>query len=342
MNKKVIVYLLFICVCNCTVIAQVNLRAGLVGEYNFSSNSFDSSGYNHNATLAGGIYTDDRFGNPTCALRLRGNGEYVEFPKIITLENPAWTFSIWFKLEKLPKTLDDAFLLTYKDILIEQDVHLYVDNDDNAIKLYRADTGNKPSSYVVVIKDVWYQVVLTSGAGNDLKLYVNGQLKLNQNVNFSSGGNSILISSNYAGNNMQGRVWGVVDAVRFYDRAISASEALALYQSIEGDTICGSVTGLFDIKFPNVFTPNMDGENDTFKIIGNNIISMEIKIYNLWGEIVFESNDINNAWDGKSKNGVDVPQSTYYYIAELKVSEYSMQETKVFKGAVSLIRNYRY
>jgi len=56
------------------------------------------------------------------------------------------------------------------------------------------------------------------------------------------------------------------------------------------------------IKVPNAFTPNGDGLNDEFRIMNAGILElMEFKIYNRWGELVFETNDITKGWDGTFK-----------------------------------------
>lgn len=54
---------------------------------------------------------------------------------------------------------------------------------------------------------------------------------------------------------------------------------------------------------PNAFTPNGDGINDSYRILGlptENITKYNFRIFNRWGEMVFETNNIEDAWDGKS------------------------------------------
>lgn len=64
---------------------------------------------------------------------------------------------------------------------------------------------------------------------------------------------------------------------------------------------------------PNVFTPNKDGKNDLFTIKAENVFDYRIEIYNRWGQLLFESEDINISWNGDSK-GVKQNPDTYYYI----------------------------
>lgn len=58
------------------------------------------------------------------------------------------------------------------------------------------------------------------------------------------------------------------------------------------------------IYIPNAFTPNQDGVNDTFQVVGINIKDLYLVIYNRWGEKIFESTNELKAWDGFYKDEV--------------------------------------
>ena len=94
---------------------------------------------------------------------------------------------------------------------------------------------------------------------------------------------------------------------------------------------------LFDIKIPNVFTPNADQNNDRFQPFVENwhgIHSHHISVFNRWGEKVWESDHFEEGWDGK-RNGSYVAEGTYFWILEVKygLSEASME----LKGTVALL-----
>jgi gliding motility-associated-like protein len=73
---------------------------------------------------------------------------------------------------------------------------------------------------------------------------------------------------------------------------------------------------------PTAFTPNADGVNDIFRAIGNSGCSeFEIFIYNRWGEMIFESKNIEKGWDGKY-NGNNVPSDVYCYLIRKNDSTY--------------------
>ncbi len=88
------------------------------------------------------------------------------------------------------------------------------------------------------------------------------------------------------------------------------------------------------LDIPNAFTPNNDGKNDIFLAYGSNIRSFNMKIFNQWGEMVFESNDILNGWDGTFK-GERQPIGTYVYVVEASFND---GEQVIRKGSITLIR----
>lgn len=65
---------------------------------------------------------------------------------------------------------------------------------------------------------------------------------------------------------------------------------------------------------PNVFTPNGDGFNDFFTINPENAAELEMVIVNRWGNVVYESNEVNMVWNGRNKNtGEPCSPGTYFY-----------------------------
>ncbi len=70
------------------------------------------------------------------------------------------------------------------------------------------------------------------------------------------------------------------------------------------------------IYFPTAFTPNGDGANETFRPkYSQDLKQYHVRIYNRWGELVYESEDVNEGWNGFYK-GVKQPLSVYVYYSE--------------------------
>lgn len=86
---------------------------------------------------------------------------------------------------------------------------------------------------------------------------------------------------------------------------------------------------------PNVFTPNGDNNNDIFYVKGENLESVEVEIYNRWGQLMFSWNHVKGYWDGRTLSGSEAPDGTYFYIVNAK----GFDGTEYFKkGGFSLIR----
>jgi gliding motility-associated-like protein len=84
--------------------------------------------------------------------------------------------------------------------------------------------------------------------------------------------------------------------------------------------------------FPNVFTPNNDGIDDKYVIDLEGEKFYNLKIYNYNNELVFESNDKNNNWDGTNyKTGQACNSGTYYGIFQFKFYNEEKNSTRMTK-----------
>ncbi len=96
------------------------------------------------------------------------------------------------------------------------------------------------------------------------------------------------------------------------------------------------------VFIPNVFSPNNDGINDSFRVFGladNQITLLNMSIYNRWGQRVFQIGNltISNpraSWDGLT-NGVRAPEGVYVYTIEISHADDQIQ---LFYGELTLLR----
>lgn len=91
-------------------------------------------------------------------------------------------------------------------------------------------------------------------------------------------------------------------------------EVVSDYDCVGSDTIEFSDLCPPTFFAPTVFSPNEDTWNDVFKPQGNNIFGFNMKIFDKWGVLIFETNSIELGWDGKY-NGTDCPTDLYYWHA---------------------------
>lgn len=90
------------------------------------------------------------------------------------------------------------------------------------------------------------------------------------------------------------------------------------------------------LEVPNSFSPNGDHNNDRFgAIVIENVESFYLAVYNRWGQLVFESDNPSDKWDGTYK-GKDCDLGTYFYM--LKYTCQTWKEFKWLKGDVTLLR----
>jgi gliding motility-associated-like protein len=85
---------------------------------------------------------------------------------------------------------------------------------------------------------------------------------------------------------------------------------------------------------PTAFSPNGDGKNDIFIVRGVNVKEMDLRIYNRWGQLVFQSHDVNKGWDGRF-NGQDAPVEAYAFVLSVV---FKNSETFQKQGNVTLLR----
>lgn len=116
------------------------------------------------------------------------------------------------------------------------------------------------------------------------------------------------------------------------------------YVTIEDTLGCFKIINSYSIHIepkssvdvPTAFTPNGDGINDIIYVDGWGIRKLNyFRIFNRWGQLLFESNDINIGWDG-TYNGV--PQNMETYVYQVSVETYIDKEPFLKSSTFKLIR----
>lgn len=90
----------------------------------------------------------------------------------------------------------------------------------------------------------------------------------------------------------------------------------------------------FELYIPNSFTPDGDGFNETWQVIGTGVKEFWIRLHDRWGATIFQSSDITTSWDG-TFNGVPLPTGVYEYRYRVKALEGAVEERL---GHVTLLR----
>ena len=137
---------------------------------------------------------------------------------------------------------------------------------------------------------------------------------------------------------------GITDFAHLPERGIAGCYAVTaldtfLNESAFSNVFC--VDNCPNFTLPNTFTPNGDGANDFFIPYPYCFIeSIELAIFNRWGQLVYETKDPNINWTGENLNGRELPAGTYYYTC--KVYEQRVTGTvaspELLNGYIDLVR----
>lgn len=148
-------------------------------------------------------------------------------------------------------------------------------------------------------------------------------------------------ASSYEWDFGNGQTASVNDLSTQYSTYLEEGTYTVTLTTVEGactDQASKVITVLLPLNYdmPNGFTPNGDNQNDYFTINAQNAMALEIVILNRWGNVVFESSDVDFKWNGNVDNG-DVECSDGVYFYKFKLTNSSGEEIEEH-GFVHLFR----
>jgi gliding motility-associated-like protein len=136
---------------------------------------------------------------------------------------------------------------------------------------------------------------------------------------------------------------GVVSNDTLYNAMVSELDARNLLRWTITNGVCKEIKDSVEItvnllKVPKGFSPNNDQINDKFVIPTDNAEKISIMIFNRAGVLVFESEDYTQGdlWTGQSKNKLELPEGTYFYIMDIWVK--GKTQPLNFKSFVEILR----
>jgi gliding motility-associated-like protein len=91
----------------------------------------------------------------------------------------------------------------------------------------------------------------------------------------------------------------------------------------------------YTIFIPNSFTPDSDGLNDVFEAEGTGIVEFEMKVFDRWGGVIFESSSIALGWNGNNYSGLPTDNGVYLY--HVALYDYNGR-VWVYNGDINLTR----
>ena len=265
----------------------------LLVHYKFNNDSNDSSGNNFHASVFGGTYVTDRFGNLNSAIHFDGVDDYIELPNIEELK-PALpvSFSFWIKYDSYSINDREVFNTSFEE---DRNTGVYF-NAQSSTGNFAVNYGDGGYSYLSATRrsyitdkqieiDTWYHVVAVVNSAVDMKIYVD----CNDNGGVYSGSGGSLVYSDLAASigrhdrdlsSSANYFKGTIDDFKYWSRSLSISEIDVLCNSLDLEEQ-SPVENTFLTIYPN---PSKDG---IFNIKTNINDFNTIKAYNVLGELVY-------------------------------------------------------
>ncbi len=170
------------------------------------------------------------------ALSFNGTSDVIQAPSTITA-SVDFTISSWFKIADISQfhtiignyqvsnVLDGTFFLWTRS----------GDNDKLQFYLYDSEYKDMQSDDALITGN-WYHAVIVRNAGT-ISMYLNGMLQtqtISSSFVIGNTGNSTYIGSSFDGDSLYAPMYGNIDDVRVYSRALSSADVAALYNGGAG------------------------------------------------------------------------------------------------------------
>jgi hypothetical protein len=232
------------------ITASADLTDGLVAYYQFNGNANDESGNGNDGTVYGATLAQDRFGNFDSAFSFNGISDYINIGKNVKPPFPV-SVSLWVNTNDLDANGCGVAGVVRND-QYDDDSYRYgltVRIDDGYLISHYFEGSSAPwnrigyiSNDAIISIDNWYHLVVIFNAHKNIRLFVNG---VEQPGHYDDGTGSGMLYSD-SGNGAIGMFRcnrpvrtcyfnGIVDDIRFYNRALSEQEIRMLYNEIDGD-----------------------------------------------------------------------------------------------------------
>ncbi len=193
-------------------------------------------------------------------------------------------------------------------------------------------------AHVITVTASWPGCPDTSFS-DTIRVFPYPQVNIGDDTSVCPGGAPVVITDGVSRPPDHRRRWSTGDTTA----AIHAGQPGVFFLEVTSGHNCAAADSVTVFKscyisIPNVFTPDGDGYNDYFfprQLLSAALTRFRIQLYNRWGQLIFESTQIDGrGWDGKL-NGDDQPAGVYIYIIE---AAFANGDTERHQGNVTLLR----
>ena len=207
-------------------------------------------------------------------------------------------------------TSDDVTLTFFNQPIVDLGDDLFLCPDEtitlNAVNIALWSTGESANAIEVIEAGI-YTATVTNGpcvASDQVEIFTidNPSVNLGDDITICNDVDYILSAAN---ENISEYLWSTGSEVAFIEPKSSGEYSVIV------TNVCGSASDTINIEIeecdyfifiPNAFTPDDDGINDIWKITSQNILSMEITVFDRWGDIVFYTKSMDDAWLGNKRD----------------------------------------
>jgi gliding motility-associated-like protein len=274
-----------------------------------------------------------------------GSGNFASVSRLIA------TFLPIDKVEVA--TINDTFVCPGDSVLLESSVIAASEYGYDVLwqPAFAVDRPQVLSPFAIPPATTNYRLILSSTTCEPDTARVRVELKSRPFVDAGPdqtviAGSSIPMYAD-AGNDVQfqWKPFGEFECDTCYSTQLTPASSGMYYVQVTDEFGCRNIDSVFvfvksecgqeGLFLPTAFSPNGDGNNDVYRIRSLGIREIEFfRIFNRWGELVFETNDINQGWDGRNGNGY-YSSGVYTFFVRAVCPDGTLSE---FNGNLTIIR----
>jgi hypothetical protein len=208
------------------------LQNGLVGYWPFCGNANDASGNNNNGTVNGATLTSDRFGNANSAYAFNGGSNRIVINNSILPSQPTnYTISMWCFFDNSQQNQNGGDLLGDRNTS-NYNFKYRILTFGNTIRFFSVNGSDVSFVDANYLQSSWNHILVIGDIQNNTsKIYLNGILMSTSSIYYPSHLNATTIGANFAPGSpgYDPSIYGKLDDISIYNRALSASEIQQLY-----------------------------------------------------------------------------------------------------------------
>lgn len=205
--------------------------------------------------------------------------------------------------ESIPITEQNINLCDGSEVILQADTNIEMPS-------YIWNTGAVTNEIAIEIPGV-YTVDITDGVSSFEKIIYNViSIEAPMIASVVSNGNEISVTTVDIGDFLYS-----LDGDNYQSSSIFSNIEIGLYTIYVKESVCESIVSLehFHFDIPKFFTPNNDGVNDTFNLLGiQNYSSSQVAIFDRYGKLLVFSSNSPFEWDGRYRNR-NLPSGDYWY-----------------------------